>query len=63
MAKGRRRKKFDSSKNKKLDEFLSTLEIEDAKKERIMEFVENLAFEQLKEASIKKQKPFLRLKR
>lgn len=63
MAKGRKRKRFDASKNRKLDEFLSKLDIENTKKERIMEFVENLAFEKLKEASIKHQKPFLRLKR
>lgn len=63
MAKGRKRKKFDASKNRKLDEFLSRLEIEEGKKEQIIEFVENLAFEKLKEASIKQQKTFLRLKR
>lgn len=63
MAKGRKRQRFDASKNRKLDEFLSKLDIENTKKEKIMEFVENLAFEKLKEASIKHQKPFLRLKR
>ncbi len=63
MAKGGKRKKLDASKNRKLDEFLSKLDIEEEKKERIMEFVENLAFEKLKEASIKQQKPFIRLKR
>ncbi len=63
MAKGRRRKKFDASKNMKLDEFLSRLDIEEGKKGQIMEFVENLAFEKLKEASVKQKKPFIRLKR
>ncbi len=63
MAKGRGRKKFDASKNRKLDDFLSRLDIEEEKKEQIMEFVENLAFEKLKEASVKQQKPFIRLKR
>ena len=63
MANGRRRKKSDASKNRKLDEFLSRLEIEEEKKEQIMEFVEKLAFEKLKEASIKQQKPVIRLKR
>lgn len=63
MARGRKRKKFDASKNRKLDEFLSKLDIEREKKEKIMEFVENLAFEKLKEASIRQQKPFIRLKR
>ncbi len=63
MAKRRKRKKFDDSKNRKLDEFLSGLDIDAGKKELIMEFVENLAFEKLKEASIRHQKPFLRLKR
>lgn len=63
MAKFRKRKRLDASKNRKLDEFLSELDIEDTKKGRIIEFVEKLAFEKLKEASIKQQKPFLRLKR
>ncbi len=63
MVKGRKRKKFDASKNMKLDEFLSRLEIESAKKEKILEFVENLTFDKLKEASIKHKKPFLRLNR
>ncbi len=63
MTKGRKRKKFDASKNMKLDEFLSRLDIEESKRERIMQFVENLAFEKLKEASINKQKPLIRLKR
>lgn len=63
MAKGGKRKKLDASKNRKLDEFLSKLDIDAGKKEQIMEFVENLAFEKLKEASIKQQKPFIRLKR
>ncbi len=58
-----KRKKFDASKNCKLDEFLSKLDIESEKRGKIMEFVENLAFEKLKEASIRQKKPFIRLKR
>jgi len=58
----RRKKKFDPTKNRKLDEFLNTLQIESEKKHQIMEFVENLTFEKIKEAGMKKRKPVLRLK-
>jgi len=64
MAKRRRRKKFDPTKNRKLDEFLTKLEIEDNKKDEIMDFVKNLTFEKVKEASIRRKqpKPGLRLR-
>ena len=58
-----RRKKFDPTKNRKLDEFLNTLQIEREKKAQIMEFVENLTFEQIKAVGVKKRKLELRLKR
>ena len=47
----RRKIKFDPTKNRKLDEFLTQLHIKDEKKDKIMEFVENLTFEKVKEAS------------
>ena len=47
----RKRRAFDASKNRKLSEFLSELEIEGRKKEQILEFVEKLTFETIKEAS------------
>jgi len=57
-----RRKKFDPTKNRKLDEFLAKINVDDKKKDKILEFVENLTFEKIKEASVKKAKPTLRLK-
>lgn len=59
----RRRRKLDPSKNRKLNEFLSILEIEEPKREQIIEFVEQLAFRQIKEASVGKKKPQIRLNR
>ena len=56
------RRKFDPTKNRKLDEFLTNINVDDKKKDKIMEFVENLTFERLKEASMRKAKPVLRLK-
>ena len=47
----RKRRTFDASKNRKLNEFLSELEIDGRKKEQILEFVEQLTFETVKEAS------------
>ena len=58
----RKKRKFDPTKNRKLDEFLSNLEIDDSKKEQILEFVEELTFQKVKEASIgKKKESVLRL--
>jgi len=57
----RRRTKYDPSKDRKLVEFLSELEIEEDKKDQIMEFIEKLAFEKVKEASVK-PKQVLRLR-
>ena len=49
---GRKKKiKFDPSKNRKLEEFLTQIEIKDEKKEQILAFVEQLTFEKIKEAS------------
>jgi len=59
----RKRRKLDASRNRKLNEFLTDLQISKPKKEQIIEFVEKLTFERLKDASTKKQKPALRLKR
>ena len=47
----RKQRTFDASKNRKLNEFLSELEIDGRKKEQILEFVEQLTFETVKEAS------------
>ena len=58
----RRRRKPDTSKNRKLDEFLTNLRIDEPKKERILEFVERLTFESLKAASTKDTKQGLRLR-
>jgi len=57
----RRRRKFDPTKNRKLDEFLSGLEIEQDKRDQIVEFIEKLAFDKIKEASLK-PKQVLRLR-
>ena len=59
----RKKRKFDATKNRKLDEFLTNMNIEERKKDDIMAFVEKLTFEKIKEASIKKKpKPVLRLR-
>ena len=59
----RKKRKFDATKNRKLDEFLTKMNIAESKKDDIMEFVEKLTFEKVKEASIKKKvKPTLRLR-
>ena len=49
----KRRKTQDYSKNTRLDEFLSNLNIETEKKEQIIQFVEKVAFDRLKEISTK----------
>jgi len=61
---GRGRKKFDPTKNRKLHEFLSHLEIEDDKQDKIVQFMEELAFQRVKELTIRQRekKPVLRLK-
>ena len=63
----RRKKQIDASKDRKLDEFLKGLEIEDGKRGKIVAFVEELTFKQLKELSTgvseEKKKPKLRLKK
>jgi hypothetical protein len=43
----RRRKGFDPA-NKRLDEFLTQLDIEEEKKKQIVDYFEKLAFEQIK---------------
>ena len=55
---GRRKKQIESSKNRRLDEFLKALKIEGEKRDRIVSFVEELTFQRLKELStgIKGQK-------
>ncbi len=54
----RKKKQADASKNRKLNEFLKQLEIEDDKRGKIVAFVEDLTFKQLKELStgIKEEK-------
>ena len=63
----RKKKQIDASKDRKLDEFLKRLEIEDGKRGKIVAFVEELTFKQLKELSTgiseEKEKPKLRLQR
>ncbi|MBI2664455.1 hypothetical protein HYX10_03885 [Candidatus Woesearchaeota archaeon] len=48
-----RKKKSDPGKNRKLAEFLSEINIDDDRKDKIMEFVEKLTFEKVKEATRK----------
>jgi len=52
---GREKRKFDTTKNRKLMEFLEELEIEVVKKEKIMSYIEKLTFQKVKEASIGKK--------
>ncbi len=59
----RRKRKSDPSKNRKLNEFLTILQIDIVKKERIIDFVEKLTFDKIVENSKKKSKPAIRLKR
>ena len=63
----KRKKQVDASKDRKLDEFLKRLEIEDGKRGKIVAFVEDLTFKQLKELSTgisqEEKKPKLRLKK
>ena len=47
MAMRRRKKGFDPA-NKRLDDFLTQLDIEEEKKRKIVDYFENLAFEQIK---------------
>ncbi len=62
----RKKKQADASENRKLNEFLKQLEIEDDKRGKIVAFVEDLTFKQLKELSTgiseEKKKPKLRLR-
>lgn len=54
----KRKKKLDVEKNRRLDAFLTELEIETEKKEKIIKHVEELAFETFR----RKSEPKLRLK-
>lgn len=56
---GRRTKNLDVDKNRRLDLFLTQLEIEKEKKEQILKYVEELTFN----AITQKNQPKLRLKR
>ncbi len=61
----RKKKQADTSKNRKLDEFLRALNIDIEKRDKIMSFVEDLTFTRLKELSTGKseeKKNKLRLK-
>ena len=66
----RRKKQIESSKNRRLDEFLKALKIEGEKRDKIVAFVEDLTFRQLKQLSTgikaedeeKRSRPKLRLK-
>ena len=53
------KKRFDRDKNRRLDAFLTQLEIEQEKKDQILKYVENLTFHTLRQ----KSQPKLRLKR
>ncbi len=54
---GRRKKKLEAAKNKRLDIFLAQLQIEDDKRKQIIKYVEDLTFETLQG----KSSPKLRL--
>ncbi len=65
----RRKKQPDTGKNRKLDEFLKALKIENEKRDKIVSFVEELTFQRMKELSTGKREkegrngwPKLRLK-
>lgn len=55
---GGRKKKLDQDKNRRLDLFLTQLEIEQEKKEQILKYVEELTFNAISQ----KNPPKLRLK-
>ena len=54
---GKRKKKIDVSKNRRLDQFLAQLETEGEKRKQIVKNVEQLTFDTLK----KRSSPKLRL--
>ncbi len=58
MGRKKRHKQLDVGKNRKLDEFLRQLRIEDEKRGKIVAFVEELTFKRMKELStgIKEEK-------
>ncbi len=56
---GKKVKKGDTDKNRRLDAFLTQLEIENEKKEKILRYVEDLTYQTLQQ----KTAPKLRLKR
>jgi hypothetical protein len=55
----RKKKRIDTSKDKRLDVFLTNLEIEKEKREKIVNYVEDLTFDVLK----MKNEPKLRLRK
>ncbi len=58
MGRKKRHKQLDVGKDRKLDEFLRQLRIEDEKRGKIVAFVEELTFKRMKELStgIKEEK-------
>jgi hypothetical protein len=52
----RRKRRVDPA-NKRLDEFLNKLDIEEEKKRQIVAYFENLLFEQLKKKTSKTHRP------
>jgi hypothetical protein len=63
-----RKRKNEAGKNRNLDQFLKTLEIEEEKRGKIVTFVEDITFKKLKELSTgikegEEKKLKLRLKR
>ena len=56
---GKKAKKTDAGKNRRLDAFLTQLEIENEKKDKILRYVQDLTYETLQ----RKSAPRLRLKR
>jgi hypothetical protein len=52
---GRRRKLDQTGKNRKLLDFLTQLDIEEDKKQKIMKYIEQLTFERLKTVSVPEQ--------
>ncbi len=63
----RKKKPLDAGKNRKLDDFLKALKIEDEKRDKIVSFVEDITFKQIKQLSTgikegEEKKPKLRLR-
>ncbi len=58
----RRKKRLDDHKNKRLDEFLTTLQIEADKKDKIIKYVEELTFQTIKDKTNPPPTQKLRLK-